>query len=496
MNGVPPGYGNVAELLESAAARRGTAPAIVGPDGRVRWTFEGLAEAGARLAGRLIGLGVEPGDRVLVLEADPGTRYGVVAGVLWAGATVTVPPASLPLWRAISTAAADRPRALIASPGLWPLVVGHPGLRSVPLRISTGGRRLPGMIRADDGQAAPVRPRIIPLGSPAIASFTSGSTGPAKLIARSHGVLAAQHLALQRMRNLDESARDLVGLPLLVLHNLGSGVTSILPPRSQGSGAFGERVRRALVDSQATSSAGFPHLYEMAVRDAAPGELRGLRTIHVGGSRVTPTLLRALSHVAPDARVTVVYGSTEVEPIAAIDAGDYLEALAGSDPADGICSGRLIDGLELRVDPAGAIHLRGDRVAGSVDHDGWLATGDVGRLDDRDRLWLLGRAANAVGRLHPFEVERAVEALGWVRRAVLVRRDDGEAAEAVIAIEPDRWSDGRARRAQASDVRRLAAARGWSIGAVLIRRRLPVLAGPAAKVDTDRLAPRGRPSLR
>jgi hypothetical protein len=97
--------------------------------------------------------------------------------------------------------------------------------------------------------------------------------------------------------------------------------------------------------------AGFPHQLQSAALGARPGERAGLRAIHVGGDRVRPRLLDALAVVAPTADCTVVYGSTEIEPISAIDARSYLQLYAAGDPAGGICVGRLVDGLELRIEP-------------------------------------------------------------------------------------------------------------------------------------------------
>jgi acyl-coenzyme A synthetase/AMP-(fatty) acid ligase len=496
---------NVVALFERAARLRGGAPAIVDPRGLELWSFAGLAEAAARLAGALARLDVGPGDRVLVLEPDARRRYAAVAAVLWAGATVTTPPASPAPWQAVAAAARPVPDALIFGPSLWPLVVAHPALRNIGVRAVVTGPRLPGVRVLADIDALPIDPIHVAGEAIALASFTTGSTGRPKPVLRSHGVLHAQHDALAAVRRLSPDDRDLVGLPLLVLDNLGSGVTSIVPPGNAGSSAYASTIRELVGCTRPTSAVGFPPLFE-AMASAGAAGLRDLRAMHVGGDRVPSRLLRRLRAAAPSAWISVVYGSTEVEPIASIAADDYLAALATRDPASGVCMGQPATGLEARVEPlpgpatawsgavasravasraVGSLQLRGRHVA-NAGVDGWLATGDVAWIDDERRVWLLGRVANVVGRFRPFELELAIERLDWVRRAVVVRVDDGAEGRLVVGAEPHPGgSISRAEGRQA--IGRVAAERGWAIAGVDLGT-LPVVRGPSGKVDTRRLA--------
>jgi acyl-coenzyme A synthetase/AMP-(fatty) acid ligase len=491
---------NVALLLERSAARRGAAPCVVAPDGRVLWTFEGLAEAAARFAGGLVELGLGHGDRVLILESDARELYRLVVGVIWAGAVATIPPTSVPLPHALSVGAASRPQAVAANLPLWTLALAHAGLRDAPVRLTSGRWPLPGTtsVRAL-GRHQPITPRSVSAQTPALLSFTTGSTGPAAAVTRTHGVLRAQHEALAALRRLGDSDRDFAGLPLLVLDNLGRGVTTVLAPRGPHSPGYGRAVRNALVRTGATSAAGFPHLFERALRGAGRGELDGIRSIYVGGNRVRPGLLASLKAVAPAAAITVVYGSTQIEPISAIDGDAYLDLLATSEPADGICVGAVLGGLSVRIEPlagspsapgdgtAGRILACGPRAAGSPDAGDWVETGDVGRIAADGRLWLLGRASNVVGTLYPAQVERVVETLPGVRVSAMVRVGRGTGARAALAVQPIGWGTRRARAEQIRQLAKLSDERGWPIDGIMLLRRLPVSAGAAAKVDFDRL---------
>lgn len=504
--------GNLGTLLVAAAERRSAAPAIVAEDGHVIWSFADLVEAAGRLATGLADLGVEEGDRVVIVEADRRAIYEIVAGVIFAGATVVIPPPSLTPRQALRFVASVEPRAVVASPRLGLPALLEPGLRRAPIRITTGRPRLPGTVAVDVlRRSAPSPPRLVGWTTPAVLSFTSGTTGGSKSIQRTHGVLRHQHEALMALRGLDERDRDLVGVPLVVLQNLAAGVTSVPAPRGNGTGAHGRRVCEATARTGATSAVGFPCLFEAATRAARGGEIAGLRSVHLGGTRVRTGLLEALSAAAPGARATIVYGSTECEPIATIGGGAYLAELARSRPADGVCVGTVATGVELRVTRLGShsselaapgevghLEVAGSRVAGDHASGGWVDTGDVGRLDDEGRVWLLGRAANVVGQRFPIAVERAAEALPWVARAAMVRVGEPPAPRAFLAVEPRTGSAGASAGGGRGEAMLLAGELGTGEFPVdvAVVERLPVSRGPGAKVDEARLRRLGAERLR
>src|SRR5208282_3075209 len=89
----------------------------------------------------------------------------------------------------------------------------------------------PGARRLDLRTNASSSREIAPLAAeaPALVTFTSGSTGRPKAAMRTHGFLLAQHRALEASLALQPGTRDLTTLPIFVLGNLASGVTSVLP---------------------------------------------------------------------------------------------------------------------------------------------------------------------------------------------------------------------------------------------------------------------------
>src|SRR5207247_8700736 len=104
-----------------------------------------------------------------------------------------------------------------------------PALRDIPIAIWIGGC-LPLTARVAHrtcDAAGPVE--SCSPDTPAIVTFTSGSTGEPKAVVRTHGFLIAQHRALVESLGLAPGEVDLTTLPVFLLANLASGVTSVIP---------------------------------------------------------------------------------------------------------------------------------------------------------------------------------------------------------------------------------------------------------------------------
>jgi acyl-CoA synthetase (AMP-forming)/AMP-acid ligase II len=491
---------NVAEVLVAVAAEHPDRPALIGADGSPRWTFNELAGRAARIASGLTRRGLRPGGRVAVFVRDPEDAMVVAVATLWAGGTLVAPPASSGWRTAVAAAARTRPTAIVADPLTFLALVAVPGLAGARVRVVTGRRHWPGTVTLDGLNAHEAMPSPAPRpgDAPALVSWTTGTTGRPHAVLRTHGVLAAQHAAIRTLRAPRAGDVDLVGLPTMALHDLGCGVAIVFPPPADRD-ADGSRLRALVTRAGVTTAVGFPVLFERLVSGARPGGLPGLRSIHVGGAPVPRGLLDRLAVVAPNATVVIVYGATEVEPIAAIEATELGPDAAT--PGQGLLVGRPCEGVDLRLQAndatirhdasdvdTGRILVRGARVAHDPvrsDREGWLDTGDLGRVDDQGRLWLLGRASS-VGRgdLAPASVEEPIVALPDVDAAALVRVPGSDGTRLVLAVEPARGARPAAVRRHVTE---LASEQGWSLDVVVLVRRLP-RDTRSGKIDYRRLS--------
>jgi acyl-CoA synthetase (AMP-forming)/AMP-acid ligase II len=144
-----------------------------------------------------------------------------------------------------------------------------------------------------------------------------------------------------------------------------------------------------------------------------------------------------LKNTKPDVEITCVYGSTEAEPIAHLDATQIApDDLAAMHAGRGLLVGNPVSDIKLRITQdeiqvAGA-HVNGGYLDPAHDAENkiaegdviWHRTGDAGRLDDQGRLWLLGRIGSQVamrdGPLFPFAVEVAARAWDGVTQCALI----------------------------------------------------------------------------
>jgi acyl-CoA synthetase (AMP-forming)/AMP-acid ligase II len=195
-----------------------------------------------------------------------------------------------------------------------------------------------------------------------------------------------------------------------------------------------------------------------------------VRLIFCGTSTLAPALYeKARAIFGPVVRVT--YGKSEVvNPIAVLppDASDryYREEAQG----DGACVGWPGPGVEVEVwredgtrggsDEVGEVHLRARHMlTGHIDEagfhplpaDSYHATGDLGRIDGRGRLHLVGRTADVIKsggyKIYPEEIERALAgSAGAVVVTTVPSEHWGEVIVAVAENAPQDW-EARARAA-------------------------------------------------
>lgn len=447
---------NITEILQQQAKQFPHQAAIIDRNGRKdrRTTYQEFDQSIGKMTTLLRRSGLEAGDTVLLFQPMSVELYIALAAILRGGMAAMFVDPSAGRHYIDQCCELLPPRGMIASSKAHLLRMGSAALRRIPVKWSVGGR-VPFTPRieqfkgyANDGIVHACSPD-----TPALASFTSGVTGQPKATIRTHGFLLAQHKAVEENLSLEPGEIELVTMPIFVLANLASRVTSVIADadlRRVGD-IVPEPVVRQVQEHAATRFAASPALFERIAEccERNGTELGSLRKIFTGGGPVPPRLLDRLQAVAPQAEITVVYGATEAEPISTLSVGEMdVDDKAAVGSGRGLLVGRPVPSLDVRIihdrwghslgrisanefttlcrppTEPGEIVVSGTHVLDGylraqgadenkfcVDQTRWHRTGDAGYFDDRGRLWLLGRCAARVddghGALYPMGVEQA-----------------------------------------------------------------------------------------
>ncbi|GAB1646550.1 AMP-binding protein [Krasilnikovia sp. MM14-A1259] len=385
-----------------------------------RLTYAGLAATAGAVARTLSGYGVVAGDRV-VIAVEYGPRWvSILVGALAAG-VVAVPvdrhaaPADLAAYLRDTD-----PAVVVAEPDDVPRLadlLGAARLVTVAECVSPDQEALPGRGVAVEDVVAPdggvdaahrkgvalVEPVPRSPGDAAMITYTSGTTGSPRGVTVSWGALAYQVTAGADRQRV---APDAVFVSVLPGHHLFELIAGCLVPLYAGArvhfaaSRLPADIAAAITAQRATDMVAVPALLAALRRwlVAAPGRRvdPGLRRFFVGGAPLDPGLALAFQQLGFD--VCQGYGLSEASPIVATNTP--WENRIGS-------VGRPLPGTEVRVDADGELLARGPGVmsgywgkpeltAEAINEDGWLRTGDLGRIDTDGYIHVTGRRKNLI----------------------------------------------------------------------------------------------------
>ncbi len=455
------GKHTIPAALDAAARRFGDAEALV--DGDIRLSWADLRERVRTVARAFAALGVEAGDRVAL--CSPNTHHWVVAalGAVHAGAVLVPVNTRFTATETLDVLHRSQARALV--------VVGtFLGVDRLALLRATG-EELPGIVvrvpvvvdepRADgvvewadlEGLAATVPDAVVDERAAEVTPdqvadilFTSGTTGRSKGAMSAHRQSLGVAEAWAERGELTREDRYLVVNPFFHSFGYKAGIlacltrgTTILPQR-----VFDVAESMRLVERErVTVLPGPPTVYQSMLDDPGRAErdLSSLRLAVTGAATVHVALVERMQRELSFSLVLTAYGLTEAVVATMCRSRDDAETVART------CGSAAAD-FELRLGDRDEVLLRGPNVmlgylddpaatAAAVDAEGWLHTGDVGRIDDRGHLSITDRLKDMYicggFNVYPAEVEQVLARLPGVAESAVVGVPDQRLGEVGVA---------------------------------------------------------------
>jgi long-chain acyl-CoA synthetase len=385
----------LARLLADAAGRVPERPALRFEGAAT--TYAELDARAARAAGALRGRGVAAGDAVAFVLPNVPAAVAAFHGALRLGA-VAVP--------------------------LSPLLSAG----QVEERVAEAGARLVAVEELDGpALAGAVSPAA---DDPAVILHTSGTTGAPKRVELTQGGLRLAAEATAAALGLREDDVLLGAAPLAHVFGMtacmnaaiAAGAALALLPRFDPAAGLA-----AIERERVTVFMGVPAMcVSLLATSEESGRAPAVRLAHVGGAPLPDETRRAFA-----AR----FGAAVLEGYGMTEAGGAVTVERAGRPRVPGSVGTPLAG-DLRIANDGEVLVSGPTLPRG--HEGWLATGDLGRLEAGSELVLLGRKKDVILRggytIYPGQVEEALAAHPGVREAVVLGVPHATLGEEVAAL--------------------------------------------------------------
>lgn len=439
-------------------------PFAIEADGKAT-TYADVEARSAQLANRLREIGVKQGDRVAVQTPKSVDMLMLYLACLRAGAIF------LPLNTAYTAGELDyfmrdaSPALFVCDPASLGTIAPLAEAAGVP-RVETMGAGGAGSL-VDGAQGCPDLFDTVAMADDDLAAilYTSGTTGRSKGAMLSHGNLASNCFTLRDYWRFTAEDVLLHALPIFHTHGLFVATNLVLATGSRMIflPAFdASEVLDAL--PRATVMMGVPTFYIRLLKEPAFTRdlVAHMRLFISGSAPLSADIHREFSERTGHA-ILERYGMTETNMNTSNPYdGDRLAGTVGHPlPGVSIRIAKPDTGDVLPQGEIGVIEIQGPNVfkgywqmpekTAAEFRDGYFISGDLGFIDDRGYVSIVGRAKDLIisggYNIYPAEVETAIDELPQVRESAVIgvpHPDMGEGVVAVIVPREPGFADGTA----------------------------------------------------
>jgi len=449
-------------MLEKVAKQYGLKTAIALGDHRV--SYAELDEVSNKVANALLKLGVRKGDRVAMLLSNTPEFVIIFFGIAKIGAIAVPMDTRYKFYELASLFSNCQPRVLVAeSSFLEPLIPDLPKFKSIEHVMDLSSERGERFISYREILSTSSSGKIevgLEAEDVALIFYASGTTSRPRGAMLSHWSFLAE--AEASGDGFAQDDKDIVmqfalplyhtfGLEVLLLTSLFRGGTVVMLPGLSISSLM-ETIER----ERATMFMGVPYIFALAnnmiEREGVKHDLSSLR-LCVSAAQTLPLIVRERFKQHYGIDIIEIYGLSEAVAHVTCQAVDGTGKPGSVGRPLSIWEMRIVDdnGKELPTNQAGEIILAGPFMKGYYTNpedtaemikDGWLYTGDIGKIDEDGELFILGLKKDMIlikgQNIYPIDIEVVLRSHPRIAEVAVVGIPDelkGERIRGVVKLK-------------------------------------------------------------
>ncbi len=274
--------------------------------------------------------------------------------------------------------------------------------------------------------------------TPALISFTNENTDFPKVITKTQGFLLGQYNVLEKNVKFEKETSVYSSFPVFALFHMAMGNTTFISDIDlrKPVEANLEDIIRQIKANKIQNIMLSPVIFEQ-IADYSEGkkvQLKDVKNIYIYEAPVFPKLMEKIRKIFTEAEIRVLYGMSEAGPISILNFEDIAEEdIENMKKGAGLLVGKTVDEIELKIEE-NEIFVRGENVINEYtdiqenSKDKWYRTEDMGYIDGKGRLMLLGKVKRQIkigeNVYYPLAIETAFSFCKALKKSVLTLKND------------------------------------------------------------------------